>query len=369
MTDRDARQPRAVSARKPAPAREGDRRADDGHGHDSADADHGHARATGVGHNHRDHHDHRLEHGGPAHDHGGGHSHGGVDASILGSREAMRTLKLSLLILTVTTVLQVAVVVLSGSIALLADTVHNAGDALTAIPLAAAFVLGRLPATRRLTYGWGRAEDFAGLTVVGIILFSAVFAAYEAIDRLIHPATPGYLVATAAAGVIGFIGNEWVAVYRIRSGRRIGSAALEADGYHARVDGFTSLAVVVGVAGVALGFRLADPIIGLLISIAIIGIVWRSAKEIGMRALDGVEAHVIDDLRSQASQVEQVTDVEDVRARWLGHSIRAELAIAVHGERSVRDADLIAAAVRKRLIDNVEHVGEAAVRVTPAQVC
>jgi len=324
------------------------------------------AQGRGANQNHdhgrRDGHDHATESG---HDHDGhGHSHGGIDASILGSREAMRTLKLSLLILAVTTVLQLAVVVLSGSIALLADTVHNAGDALTAIPLAAAFILGRRPATRRLTYGWGRAEDFAGLTVIAIILFSAVFAAYEAISRLIHPTTPGYLVATAVAGLIGFIGNEWVAVYRIRSGRRIGSAALEADGYHARVDGFTSLAVVVGVAGVALGFRLADPIVGLLISLAIIGIVWRSAKEVGLRALDGVDTHVIDDLRAQASQVDEVTAVGDVRARWLGHSIRAELAVAVPGQQSVSDGDHVAAAVRQRLIDNVEHVGEVTVRVT-----
>jgi len=351
MPDRDARHAQFdVSTREPLQAEDGNGPVRDGHGHASRDGAYGHDHATETGHDHGGH----------------GHSHGGIDASILGSREAMRTLKLSLLILTVTTALQVAVVVLSGSIALLADTVHNAGDALTAIPLAAAFILGRRPATRRLTYGWGRAEDFAGLTVIAIILLSAVFAAYEAINRLIHPTTPGYLVATAVAGVIGFIGNEWVAVYRIRSGRRIGSAALEADGYHARVDGFASLAVVLGVAGVSLGFRLADPIIGLLISLSIMGIVWRSAKEIGLRALDGVDTHVIDDLRSQAAQVDYVTGVADVRARWLGHSIRAELAVAVHGEQSVRDADHVAAAVRQRLINNVDHVSEATVRVSAA---
>jgi len=372
MFDPDARHRSTdVGADELTPGTDGARGVDDGrvrghrgeHGHDAGhDAGHDHAHDD---HAHDDHAHDDHAHDDHAHD-GHGHSHGGVDASILDSAEAMRTLKLSLLILALTTALQGAVVVLSGSIALLADAVHNAGDALTAIPLAAAFLLGRRLPTRRLTYGWGRAEDFAGLSVIAIILFSAVFAGYEAIDRLIHPSTPGYLVATAIAGAIGFVGNEWVAIYRIRSGRRIGSAALEADGYHARVDGFTSLAVVVGAAGVALGFRRADPIIGLLISIAIIGIVWRSAKEIGLRALDGVETSVIDALHTQAAQVDEVTDVEEIRARWLGHSIRAELAVAVHGEQSVHDADRVAAAVRQRLVDNVEHVGEAIVRVTAA---
>jgi hypothetical protein len=175
-------------------------------------------------------------------------------------------------------------------VALLADTVHNVGDALTAVPLAIAFALLRRPPTKRLSYGWGRAEDFAGLAVVVIILFSAVYAAYESVARLIEPAAPSHLLATAIAGAVGFIGNEWVAVYRIRSGKRIGLAALVADGYHARVDGFTSLAVVLGVAGVAAGFELADPIVGIAISLVILRIVWQSLRTIGLRAMDGVEA-------------------------------------------------------------------------------
>jgi len=212
----------------------------------------------------------------------------------------MRTLALSLIVLAVTAAFQIVIVVLSGSVALLADSVHNVGDALTAVPLAIAFVLLRRPPTARLTYGWGRAEDFAGLAVIAIILFSAVYAAYESIDRLINPSAPSHLTATAIAGLVGFIGNEWVAIYRIRSGRRIGSAALVADGYHARVDGFTSLAVVLGVAGVALGFELADPIVGLAISLAIFRIVWQSVRSIGLRAMDGVEDGTIDSIRSLA---------------------------------------------------------------------
>ena len=308
-------------------------------------------------------HDHHHDHGNDGH----GHSHGGVDAGILGSHEAMRTLGLSLVILGVTAAFQVAIVVLSGSVALLADTVHNFGDALTAIPLAVAFVLGRRAPTRRLTYGFGRVEDLAGLVVVAIILFSAGFAAYEAIDRLINPETPTHLLATAVAGLIGFVGNEWVAVYRIRSGRRIGSAALEADGYHARIDGITSLAVVVGVLGVAAGFRLADPIVGLLISVAILRIVWQSAREIGLRALDGVEPDVIDRVRAEAAAVPGVVGVTDVRARWLGHTIRPEVMVAVNGDQAVVDADQIAQALRERLTDHVDFVADPAVSLRPAQ--
>jgi cation diffusion facilitator family transporter len=299
------------------------------------------------------------------HSHGHGHGHGGVDAAILRSHEAMRTLGLSLLILGVTAAVQVVVVVLSGSVALLADTVHNFGDALTAVPLAVAFVLGRRPPTRRLTYGFGRVEDLAGVAVLAIILFSAVFAAYEAIDRLINPETPTHLLATALAGLAGFVGNEWVAVYRIRTGRRIGSVALEADGYHARIDGLTSLAVVVGVIGLAAGFRLADPIVGLLISIAILRIVWQSAREIGLRAVDGIEPDVVDRLRAEAEAVPGVAGIPEVRARWLGHTIRPEVALLVDGDQPIVEADRVAEAVRHRLT-HVDFVAEPFVTVRAA---
>jgi cation diffusion facilitator family transporter len=324
--------------------------ADVAHGHDHA------PRASGHSHGHS--HDHASG--------GHGHAHGGIDAAVLGSREAMRTLWRSLVILGLTAAIQLFVVVVSGSVALLADTVHNVGDALTAIPLAVAFVLGRRRPTRRLTYGFGRVEDFAGIAVVVIILISAIVAAYEAIDRLINPHTPGYLLATAIAGVIGFIGNEWVAVYRIRSGRRIGSAALEADGYHARIDGFTSLAVVVGVIGVALGVPEADPIIGLLISAAIVRIVWQSAREIGLRALDGIDPSVLDELRTEASEVPGVLGVQDVRARWLGHVVLGEMTVTVDGGRSAHEASEIADAVRHRVTDEIEHVAEATVQIRTA---
>ena len=294
-------------------------------------------------------------------DEGHGHSHGGMDPGLLRSRDAMHALLVSLVVLGATAAFQAVVVVVSGSVALLADTVHNVGDALTAVPLGVAFLLLRRGRTRRLTYGYGRAEDFAGLAVVAVILFSAVYAAYEAIDRLVNPSPPGYLLATAIAGVVGFIGNEWVAVYRLRAGRRVGSAALVADGYHARIDGVTSLAVVAGVIGVALGFDLADPIVGLLISVVILRIVWQSIKVIGLRTLDGVEDGVVDSIDETAARVPAVREVRDVRARWIGHTIRSEIEVGLAPDTTVEQAETIAAEVRHAVMGSVEHVTEVAV--------
>jgi cation diffusion facilitator family transporter len=299
-------------------------------------------------------------------EHGHDHGHAGLDRAILSSRDAMRTLWLSLAVLGATAAFQLVVALLSGSVALLADTVHNVGDALTAVPLGIAFVLLRRPPSKRLSYGWGRAEDFAGLTVVVVILFSAAYAGYESVSRLIEPAAPSHLLATAIAGALGFIGNEWVAVYRIRSGERIGSAALVADGYHARVDGFTSLAVVLGVAGVAAGFELADPIVGIAISLIILRIVSQSLHTIGLRAMDGVEAGTIDAIAEAASAVDGVREVKEVRARWLGHGLRAELAIGVSPGATVAETHELAERVRHELAHDVEHITDVTVEPRPS---
>src|SRR6185437_12503963 len=177
------------------------------------------------------------------------HSHDAadtVDAAMEASAEGIRALWVSLAVLGGTALLQAAVVAISGSVALLGDTLHNAADALTAVPLGIAFVVGRRPPTRRYTYGYGRAEDLAGVVIVVVIAASSALAAYEAVTRLLHPQRVSDLAAVAVAALVGFAGNELVARYRIRTGRRIGSAALVADGLHARTDGFTSLAVLVG---------------------------------------------------------------------------------------------------------------------------
>jgi len=301
------------------------------------------------------------------HDHGHGHTHGAVDPSIATSERGIWAVKWSFVGLFATALAQIVVVVLSGSIALLSDTIHNFGDAATAVPLWIAFALTRLGASRRFPYGYGRVEDLAGVMVVLIILFSAVVAAYQAIERIIHPQPVGLLWAVALAGVVGFVGNEGVAVFRIRVGRQIGSAALIADGYHARTDGWTSLAVVVGAIGVWLGYPLADPIVGLLIAAAILVIVWQSGKMVFTRLLDGVDPEITDEIRHAASHAEGVEDVSEVRARWLGHRLRAEVNVAVDPTLSVEEGHAIAREVNHRLMHELRYLEGAVVHVDPAQ--
>ncbi len=309
--------------------------------------------------------------GGHGHDHGQGgkhgHTHGVVDPTIATTTKGIWAIKWSFVILAITSALQLAVVFATGSVALLADTIHNIGDAVTAIPLWIAFRLVRRPPTQRFTYGLGRVEDLAGIAIVGIILFSALFAGYEAISRLVHPQPITLLWAVAAAGVIGFIGNEAVAVFRIRVGREIDSAALIADGYHARTDGLTSLAVVLGAAGVWAGFPLADPIIGLIITIAIFGIVWQSSKAVFTRLLDGVEPGVVAEIAHAAEHVGAVRKVLRVRARWLGHRLTTELDVAVAGSTTVQEAETIAAEVEAVLADHVPALATAHIRVRPEE--
>ena len=308
--------------------------------------------------------DHSEQHKhGQVHD----HTHGAVDPSVATSERGIWALKWSFVALVATALVQAVVVVLSGSVALLSDTIHNVGDALTAVPLWIAFALGRLGTSRRFPFGYGRVEDLAGVMVVLVILFSAVVAGYEAIERLIHPQPVGLLWAVAVAGTVGFVGNEAVAVFRIRVGRQIGSAALVADGYHARTDGWTSLAVVVGAAGVWLGYPLADPIVGLLIAVAILVIVWQSGKTVFTRLLDGVDPTLIDEIRNAAGHVEGVQDVAEVRARWLGHRLRAEVNIAVDPELSVAEGHAVAREVNHRLLHELRYLDMAVVHVDPAQ--
>jgi len=210
------------------------------------------------------HHDHDLHHHSEH-----GHTHGLVDPSVVRSRDGVRVVAASLAVLGITAVLQLVVFALSGSVALLSDLIHNAGDALTAIPLGVAFVA----ANRR----W---ERWSGYAVVATIFASACVAAYEAVDRLVHPEELDYLVALAAAGVIGFVGNEVAARIRLRGGRRLDSPALTADGHHARVDGLVSLGVIVSAVAVAAGVEMADPLVSLAITALILRITWQAWQTI-----------------------------------------------------------------------------------------
>ncbi len=267
------------------------------------------------------------------------HSHDAADSiddALESNARGIRALKISLVILLATTLLQLVVVIVSGSVALLADTIHNFSDALTAVPLWIAFVLGRRAATRRYTFGFGRAEDLAGLFIVLVIVTSAIVAAWASIDRLVHPqpiTNPWWVL---AAGLIGFAGNEIVAVYRIRVGNQIGSAALVADGVHARTDGFTSLAVVVGAIGVILGFPLADPIVGLIISVAIFILLVGTVRTVGRRLMDGIEPDLVDKAEAALASTSGVLTVTDLRLRWVGHRLQGAARLGVtDGQLSV----------------------------------
>jgi cation diffusion facilitator family transporter len=305
---------------------------------------------------------------GPKHDHEAHeHTHGAVDPSIASSERGIWAVKWSFVALLVTAFLQVVVVFFSGSVALLSDTIHNFGDAATAIPLGIAFALTRLGTSRRFTFGYGRVEDLAGVVVVLIILFSAVVAGYQAIDRLIHPQPVELLWAVAVASVVGFLGNEAVAIFRIRVGREIESAALVADGYHARTDGWTSLAVLLGAVGVWLGYPLADPIIGLVIAAAILVIVWQSGKAVFISLLDGVKPEVVEEIRHTAAHVKGVERVAEVRARWVGHRLHAEINVAVDPELSVGEGHEIAREVNHQLLHHLSSLEKAVVHVDPVQ--
>jgi cation diffusion facilitator family transporter len=284
---------------------------------------------------------------------GHGHTHGVIDATITTSDRGIWAIKWSFIILAITAAIQFVGVLLSGSVALLADMIHNVGDATTAIPLWFAFVLARRKPSSTFTYGLGRVEDLAGILIVLIILFSAFVAGYQAIDRLIHPHAISHLGWLAAAGVVGFIGNEAVAVFRIRVGRKLNSAALIADGYHARTDGLTSLAVVLGAVGVWFGFPLADPIIGLLITIAIMGIVWQSARAVITRTLDGVDPGIPAEIKHAAGHVSGVKCVIDARARWSGHLLHADVAIVVDEAIPTSQAIAISRNLKAELLEHI----------------
>jgi len=331
-------------------------------------------------------HDH--DHEAPSHDHGDGHEHDHrdgvlaklrhaftphshdtaavVDSALEASRRGMRTLFTSLAVLGVTAAIQAVVAALSGSVALLGDTLHNVADALTALPLGLAFWLGRRPANRRYTYGYGRAEDLAGIVIVVLIAASSALAAYEAVQRLLHHQGVHHLWAVAVAALFGFVGNEVVARYRIKVGRDIGSAALVADGLHARTDGFTSLSVLVGAAGVAVGWDWADPAVGLFITLAILLVLRDAAREVYRRLMDSVDPDLVDKVDEVLRGTDGVQDVGVTRLRWIGHQLRAECTIVVDDALTVVDAHRVAEDCQHRLLHQVPRLTAALVHADPA---
>lgn len=324
-------------------------------------------------HHHHDGDEHRHRHGPfgvvASLFHLRGHHHQDVDPAhdpAANTDEGMRALWYSLIALGVTSALQLVVVFVSHSVALLADSIHNLADALTAIPLGIAFWLGRKAANRRYTYGYGRAEDLAGITIVAAIAGSSILAGWEAIDRLVHPRSVSQVGSVIAAGMIGFIGKELVARYRIRVGRRIGSAALVADGLHARTDGYTSLAVAAGGIAVAAGLRLADPIVGLLITVAIAAILKDAALEIFRRLMDSVDPELVEKIEAVLSGVEGVEGIESVRVRWVGRKLFAEVSLVSDRDLSLSAAHQIAEDAHHKLLHEVPRLADVTIHSNPS---
>ncbi|WP_292391656.1 cation diffusion facilitator family transporter [Methanosarcina sp. UBA5] len=309
-------------------------------------------------------HDHSCTHS-HAHSHGHSHTHGTVDPSILATNKGLWAVKWSFIGLMITAILQIFIVFISGSVALLADTIHNFGDASTAIPLAIAFSLARRKPNKRFSYGYGRVEDLAGIIIVFLILFSAAVAGYESVNRFLNPQPVGHLQAVAVAAIIGCIGNEVVVQFRMKVGKEIGSAALIADGYHARVDGFTSLAVLIGAIGIWLGYPIIDPLIGMLITISILKIVLDSSKLVFTRLLDGVEPEIIDKVKNITESVDGVCEVTDLRVRWIGHRLHAEINASVATSLSVGEGHEIANAIREKLLENFSYLSGTTIHVDP----
>jgi len=346
----------------------------------STEHSHHHHPAPGtpdIGHDHDHDHDHDHSHGTTVaarvrhavSEVFGAHSHDvadQVDEALEADTDGRRALLLSLAILAATAIIQAVVVVLSGSVALLGDTLHNVADALTAIPLLIAFRLALRPATKRYTYGYGRAEDLAGIFVIAMIALSSALAAYEAIDRLLHPRDVTHLWAVAAAAVVGFAGNELVARYRIRVGRRIGSAALVADGLHARTDGFTSLAVLLGAGGVALGWSWADPAIGLAITVAILGVLRSATRQVAARLMDAVDPVLVDQATAAVTSVSGIDEVRELRIRWIGHTLRAEVDATVAPDLTLTQAHDLAHHAEAHLLHQVRRLTAATVHTSPA---
>ncbi len=294
-----------------------------------------------------------------------GHSHGTIDATLFTSQKGLRAVMSSSVILFVGSLFQLVVVLLSGSVSLLSDTIHNFGDGATAIPLSIAFLLGRKKPTVRFNYGYGKAEDLAGVTILIFMLASAAYVAYVSIDRLFHPYTPTHLWVVAIASLVGFGINEGAAWFRIRVGKEIKSEALIADGKHARIDGITSLSVLIGALGTYLGYPIVDPIVGLCITALILHTVWESAGPVFTRLLDGVDPEIAHQVKHAVEEVKEVKEIESIHIRWLGHTLSIEVTICVDATLTVAQGHAIAEEVHGELHEHFPHLTHLSVHVDP----
>ncbi|MCY3779088.1 MAG: cation diffusion facilitator family transporter [Chloroflexi bacterium] len=333
-----------------------------------------------MGHSHSHSHDHSHQHSsnplaklamalhlpGFTHDHS--HHDLAADRAFLDNRLAVRTVWIALIALGLTTALQVVIYLASNSVALLADTVHNLGDALNSIPLLFAFYIARRAANKRYTYGYGRLEDIAGVFIVISIGFSAAFILVESVERLLNPLPLENLEWIALAALVGFVGNELVALMQIRVGRRIGSDAMIADGQHALIDGLTSLAVLIAVIGTLIGLPILDPIVGVVIALAIVGITWNAIKAIWYRMMDAVDPHLAEHVEAHALELEGVLAIETLRLRWVGHRMYGVMKIALPADTTLEASGEIVRAVQHEARHVIPQLEELTVEVVRGDV-
>ena len=340
-------------------------KAEDHHHHE-----HGHSHAHH--HHSHDHHHHHSDNilvkiamvlhlPGFAHDHS--HADLAGDRAFLDNQLAIRTVWIALVALGLTTALQVVIYAASGSVALLADTVHNLGDALNSVPLLIAFYFARRLANRRYTYGYGRLEDIAGVFIVISIGFSAAYILFESVQRLFNPRELENLEWIALASLVGFVGNELVALMQIRVGRRIGSDAMIADGQHALIDGLTSLAVLIAVIGTLIGVPILDPIVGIVIAFAIVGITWNAIKAVWYRIMDAVDPHLVEHVDTHVRGIEGVAAIEALRLRWVGHRMYGVLKLRVAPGTTLEESQRIVAAAQREAAHVIPQMDELTVQV------
>lgn len=284
-----------------------------------------------------------------------------MEASEIGEKTTKQTLAIKL----AGAGLQLAIVALSGSLALMADMIHSFADASTSIPLWIAFVLGRRRPNERYPYGYRRAEDLVGVFIVLVIISTAGLVIWESYQRLLSPEPIAHLPWVTAAAVIGIVVNEYVARLRIRVGNRIGSAALIADGLHARTDTLSSAAVLVAVAGVALGYPIVDSIVGFLVAGIILWMMKDTALQIFRRLMDGIEPESVEQIRSITEGVADVQQVDAVRARWAGHRMMVEVIVSVDPAHTVADGHHIAEQVRHEVLHRAKHIHDVLVHINP----
>lgn len=332
------------------------------HAHDDhSEHIHGH-----TGKDEQNEHDEHAHHQAGEHEHDGhGHEHGRIDADLYGDQAGLRAVQISTAGMLLISLIQLLIALIGGSAGLFADALHNLGDVLTTVALWIAFVVSRRAANRRYTYGYYRAEDLAGIFIVLIIIASAAAGAIESILKLSSGSPPTQIYLSMAAAAIGCIGNEVLAQYKIAVGKRINSVPLVADGQHSRIDGLTSLAALIGLIGVRLGFPLADPIAGLLITLVILSVVYSTSRSVLQRLLDGVDPHIVPAIIETASSVEGVAATNEVRARWIGHTLHITLNIEVNPQLTLLQAHEIAEQVRHRLFHEIQGVSEVIIHTDP----